>query len=178
MIIALVKAFWKQLFIVAMLAALVVCGVVAWNVHGSSQYDAGYAKAQADQKQADDYAKSQRGKEKAINESEAQQRIDQARNDALDAAIRAGRLQQQLDSIRKQLRQYNSSIGAGSSAADTGVLLADVLEKSIERNRQLAEYADRAAEAGRVCERQYDSLKNGALISSDGIQNGINNFLF
>ncbi len=75
-----------------------------------------------------------------------------ARNDALDAAARAGRLQQQLVAIREQLRHYNAIVGAGSSAADTGVLLADVFSKSLERNRQLAEYADRAAEAGRVCE--------------------------
>jgi hypothetical protein len=66
--------------------------------------------------------------------------------------------EQQLVAIREQLRQYNATVGAGTSAADTGVLLADVLEKSLERNRQLAEYADRAAEAGRVCERQYDEL--------------------
>ena len=70
--------------------------------------------------------------------------IDQARNDALDAAARAGRLQQQLVAIREQLRQYNATVGAGSSAADTGIF-ADVFEKSLERNRQLAEYADRAA---------------------------------
>ncbi|SUH14308.1 Protein of uncharacterised function (DUF2514) [Salmonella enterica subsp. enterica] len=52
-----------------------------------------------------------------------------ARNDALDAAARAGRLQQQLVAIREQLRQYNAIVGAGSSAADTGVLLADVLRQ-------------------------------------------------
>lgn len=158
MIWAFVKAYWKQLLIVAMLAALVIGGVVAWNVHGSRQYDAGYAQAQADQKQADAKLRSLKEQEKVTNEREAQQRIDQARNDALDAAARAGRLQQQLVAIREQLRQYNATVGAGASAADTGILLADVFEKSIERNRQLAEYADRAAEAGRVCERQYDSL--------------------
>ncbi|HFN3554652.1 DUF2514 domain-containing protein [Enterobacter hormaechei] len=158
MIWAFVKAYWKQLLIVVMLAALVGCGMIAWNVHGSSQYDAGYAQAQADQKEADAKLRSLKEQEKATNEREAQQRIDQARNDALDAAARAGRLQQQLVAIREQLRQYNATVGAGSSAADTGVLLADVLSKSLERNRQLAEYADRAAEAGRVCEKQYDSL--------------------
>ena len=158
MIWALLKAYWKQLLILAMLAALVIGGVVAWNVHGSRQYDAGYAKAQADQKQADAKLRSLKEQEKATNEREAQQRIDQARNDALDAAARAGRLQQQLVAIREQLRQYNAIVGAGTSAADTGVLLADVLSKSLERNRQLAEYADRAAEAGRVCEKQYDTL--------------------
>ncbi|EAA7333956.1 DUF2514 domain-containing protein [Salmonella enterica subsp. enterica serovar Newport] len=158
MIWAFVKAYWKQLLIVAMLAALVITAVIAWNVHGDRQYAAGYAQAKADQKEADAKLRLQKEQEKASNEREAQQRIDQARNDALDAAARAGRLQQQLVAIREQLRQYNATVGTGSSAADTGVLLADVLSKSLERNRQLAEYADRAAEAGRVCEKQYDSL--------------------
>lgn len=158
MIWAFIKAYWKQLLIVSMLAALVISGVAAWNVHGDRQYYAGYAQAQEDQKQADDKARNHDEQEKATNEREAQQRIDKARNNALDAAARAGRLQQQLVAIREQLRQYNSTVGTGASAADTGVLLADVLSKSLERNRQLAEYADRAAEAGRVCEKQYDSL--------------------
>ncbi|SAF93753.1 DUF2514 domain-containing protein [Enterobacter hormaechei] len=158
MIWALFKAYWKQLLIVMMLAALVIGGVVAWNAHGSRQYDAGYAHALEDRKAEDDKARQHDEQEKENNEREAQQRIDQARNDALDAAARAGRLQQQLVAIREQLRQYNATVGAGASAADTGVLLADVLSKSLERNRQLAEYADRAAEAGRVCEKQYDSL--------------------
>lgn len=140
MILALVKAYWKQLLIVVMLAALVAGGVIAWNVHGSRQYDAGYTQAQADRKAEDEKARQQDEQEKATNEREAQQRIDQARNDALNAAARAGRLQQQLVAIREQLRQYNATVGAGTSAADTGVLLADVFSKSLERNRQLAEY--------------------------------------
>ena len=155
MIWAFAKAYWKQLVIMAMLAVLVISGVVAWNAHGSRQYDAGYAQAEEDRKAEEEKVRQYYEQE---NEREAQQRIDQARSDALDAAARAGRLQQQLVAIREQLRQYNAIVGAGSSAADTGVLLADVLSKSLERNRQLAEYADRAAEAGRVCEKQYDTL--------------------
>lgn len=158
MICAFVKAYWKQLIIVVMLAALVTVCRFAWVNHGDTQYAAGYAKAQADLKVEDDKARKHDEQEKVTNELEAQQRIDKARNDALDAAARAGRLQQQLVAIREQLRQYNAIVGAGPSAADTGVLLADVLSKSLERNRQLAEYADRASEAGRVCEKQYDSL--------------------
>ncbi len=158
MIWAFVKSYWKQLLIVFMLAGLAAGCRIAWVQHGESQYAAGYAKAQADQKQADEDARQHDEEEKDKNEREAKIRLDRARNDALDAAARAGRLQQQLVAIREQLRQYNASIGAGASAADTGVLLADVLSKSLERNRQLAEYADRAAEAGRVCEKQYDSL--------------------
>ncbi|WP_410698234.1 DUF2514 domain-containing protein [Citrobacter freundii] len=158
MISAFVKAYWKQLLIVVMLAVLVAGCRIAWVNHGETQYAAGYAQAQADRKAEDDKSRKHDEQEKATNEREAQQRIDQARNDALDAAARAGRLQQQLVAIREQLRQYNAIVGAGPSAADTGVLLADLLSKSLERNRQLAEYADRAAEAGRVCEKQYDSL--------------------
>ncbi|MEG5664610.1 DUF2514 domain-containing protein [Enterobacter roggenkampii] len=158
MIWEFVKAYWKQLLIVVMLAALAAGCRIAWVNHGETQYAAGYAQAQADQKQADAKLRLLKEQEKATNEREAQQRIDQARNDALDAAARAGRLQQQLVAIREKLRQYNATVGAGTSAAETGVLLTDVLSKSLERNRQLAEFADRAAEAGRVCEKQYDSL--------------------
>lgn len=129
MITAFVKAYCKQLLIVSMLAALVAGGIVAWNIHGDIQYDAGYAQAKADRKAEDDKARQHDEQEKATNEREAQQRIDKARNDALDAAARAGRLQQQLVAIREQLRQYNATVGAGTSAADTGVLLADVLKK-------------------------------------------------
>lgn len=86
MITAFVKAYWKQLLIVLMLAALVASGVVAWNVHGDTQYEAGYAQAKADRKAEDDKARQHDEQEKTTNEREAQQRIDQARNDALDAA--------------------------------------------------------------------------------------------
>lgn len=162
MITAIMKAYWKPLLALSIAVVLVVGFRIEWISHGKAQYAAGYAKAKADQRQADNEAKKQREQEKANDERDAQQRIDKARNDALDAASRAGRLQQQIDAIRKQLGEYNAAVGAGSSAGETGILLADVLSKSLKRNRQLAEYADRAAEAGRVCERQYDSLKNTA----------------
>ncbi len=114
MIWAFVKAYWKQLVIMAILAVLVMSGVVAWNAHGSRQYDAGYAQAKEDRKAEEEKVRQHYEQEKATNEREAQQRIDQARSDALDAAARAGRLQQQLVAIREQLRQYNATVGAGT----------------------------------------------------------------
>lgn len=90
MIWSFVKAYRKQLIIMAVLAVLVISGVVAWNVHGSRQYDAGYAQAKEDRKTEDERVRQHYEQEKSINEREAQQRIDQARNDALDAAARAG----------------------------------------------------------------------------------------
>ncbi|EFJ9513401.1 DUF2514 family protein, partial [Escherichia coli] len=97
MIWAFVKAYWKQLLIVLMLAALFIVGVVAWNIHGSRQYDAGYARAQEDQKQADDKARSQRDQEKTQIEREAQYRIDVARVDAEHANAAADSLRAELD---------------------------------------------------------------------------------
>lgn len=76
MIWAFAKAYWKQLLIVLMLAGLVTGGVVARNVHGDRQYDAGYAQAKVDRKAEDDKARQQDEQEKATNEREAQQRID------------------------------------------------------------------------------------------------------
>ena len=70
MIWAFVKAYRKQLIIMAVLAVLVISGVVAWNVHGIRQYDAGYAQAKEDQKQADDKLRSQREQEKTQIERE------------------------------------------------------------------------------------------------------------
>lgn len=156
--IAILKAWWKPLVLLAVLALLVAGCRIAWVKHGQVQYDAGYAKRGEDQKEADKAALKLREEEKARNEREAQNRIDQARNDAMLAAQRAGGLQHQLNTIGQQLREYSAANGFGSSAGDTGVLLADLLSKSVERNRQLADFADRASAAGATCERQYDSL--------------------
>lgn len=156
--ITFLKVWWKPLALLAVLALLVAGARIAWVKHGQAQYDAGYAKRGEDQVAADKLTRKQREEENARNEREAQNRIDQARNDAMLAAQRAGGLRNQLDTIRQQLREYSTANGFGSSAGDTGVLLADLLSKSVERNRQLADYADRAAAAGATCERQYDSL--------------------
>lgn len=89
-----------------MLAALVIGGVVAWNVHGSRQYDAGYAKAQADQKQADEKARSQRDQEKNQIEREAQSRIDVARVDAEHANTASDSLRAELDKTKRLAEHY------------------------------------------------------------------------
>ena len=159
MIWAVFKAYWKQLLIVAMLAALVVTAVVAWNVHGSRQYDAGYAKAQADQKQADDKARSQREKEKAKIEREAQSRIDVARVDAEHANTAANGLRAELDKTKRLAEHYTGSFPTGTPASKVIGVLADMLEESNRAYVATAEEAERYRSAGLTCERQYDSLK-------------------
>ncbi|EMA2157262.1 DUF2514 family protein [Enterobacter hormaechei] len=159
MIWAFVKAYWKQLLIVLMLAALIIGGVVAWNVHGDRQYDAGYAQAQADQKQADEKARAQRDQEKTQIEREAQSRIDVARVDAEHANTAADSLRDELDKTRLLAEHYTGTFPAGTPASKVIGVLADMLEESNRAYIAAAAEAEKYRIAGESCERQYDSLK-------------------
>lgn len=157
---AILTKYWRPLTIIIIVA---ICAMWATNKvssYGEQQYAAGYAKAVAEQKAADEQEEQRRNAELQKIQADAQQRIDAARNDAVNAAAKSGRLQQQLANIRKQLFGYSTAESIGNPAAETGVLLAQLLSESVERNRQLAEYADRAREAGLTCEAQYNSLRN------------------
>lgn len=160
MILQILKANWKVVaaIIGSALLALIIYG--KWVNYGKEQYNSGYLAATEAQKVKDKEASEQHEQDKKTIEQEAQSRIDAARADASAAAVKSGRLQQQLATIRKQLVDYSRTEYIGNPASNTGVLLADVLSKSVERNRQLAEYADSAREAGLTCQAQYNSLRN------------------
>lgn len=152
--------YWRPLAIIIIIAvcALWIRGEVI--DYGDQRYAEGKAQVIAEQKAADEQEEQRRNAELQKIQADAQQRIDAARNDAVNAAAKSGRLQQQLANIRKQLVEYSATESIGNPAAETGVLLGDVLSKSVERNRQLADYADMAREAGLACEAQYNSLRN------------------
>lgn len=152
--------YWRPLAIIIIVAFCALWVRSEIINYGDQRYDAGYAKAIAEQKEADKREEQRRDAEKQKIQADAQQRIDVARRDAVDAAVKSGKLQQQLADIRKQLIDYSRTESIGNPASSTGILLANMLEKSIERNQQLAEYADAARESGLTCQRQYDSLRN------------------
>lgn len=158
MIWAFVKAYWKQLLIMVMLAAFAAGCRIAWVNHGETNYAAGYAKAQADQKQADDKARSQRDQEKTQIEREAQSRIDVARIDAEHANTAADGLRAELDKTKRLAEHYTGSFPAGTPASKVIGVLADMLEESNRSYIATAEEADRYRDAGITCERQYDTL--------------------
>ena len=157
---AILIKYWRPLAIIIIVAICALWVVNKVSSYGERRYNDGYAKAIAEQNAANKKEEQRRNAELQKIQADAQQRIDAARNDAVNAAAKSGRLQQQLASIRKQLVGYSTAESIGNPTAETGVLLVDVLAKSVERNRQLADYADRAREAGLACEAQYNSLRN------------------
>lgn len=157
---SILAKYWRPLAIIIIVAAGAMWARSEIISYGDQRYAEGKAQAIADQKAADEQEEQRRDAELQKIQADAQQRIDAARNDAVNAAAKSGRLQQQLANIRKQLVGYSTTESIGNPAAETGVLLSDVLTASVERNRQLADYADRAREAGLVCEAQYNSLRN------------------
>lgn len=156
---SILAKYWRPLAIIIIVAAGALWVANKVSSYGEQQYNAGYTKAIADQMAADKKEEQRRNAELQKIQADAQQRIDAARNDAVNAAAKSGRLQQQLANIRKQLVGYSTAESIGNPAAETGVLLAQLLSESVERNRQLADYADRAREAGLTCEAQYNSLR-------------------
>lgn len=155
---SILAKYWRPLAIIIIVAAGALWARSEIISYGDQRYAEGKAQAIAEQKAADEQEEQRRNAELQKIQADAQQRIDTARNDAVNAAAKSGRLQQQLANIRKQLVVYSAAESIGNPAAETGVLLGDVLSKSIERNRQLADYADRAREAGLTCQKQYESL--------------------
>lgn len=106
-------------------------------------------------------AEAQRAKEYADQQqmnkvqTDATQRLEALRTDADSANAAADRL-------REQVRKLNvanpvctpTTVGTGRKAtSNPGNLLAVVLDKSIQRNRELAAFADAAITAAQACEK-------------------------
>lgn len=88
--------------------------------------------------------------------------LAQARSDADSANASIGRLQQRINRLLADTSSEDSgTTQRGKTAREALDLLANVLEKSLERNRQLAEYADKASSAGLTCEKAYDTIQSG-----------------
>lgn len=156
--ISTLAKYWRPLAIIIIVATGALWARSEIISYGDQRYAEGKAQAIAEQRVADEQEEQRRNAELQKIQADAQQRIDAARNDAVNAAAKSGRLQQQLANISKQLVGYSTAESIGNPATETGVLLSDVLSKSVERNRQLADYADRAREAGLTCQKQYESL--------------------
>lgn len=190
MIWALVKAYWKQLLIVSMLAALVSGGVVAWNIHGDRQYEAGRDTANqawklkwAERDKSDALAQAlrndverekERRRQAAADEEQTngEKALAKAQADADNAQRAADGLQQQLANLQRQLGRsetgrLSATAALSQARGEAAVLLAKLLSKSDRAAGEYAAAADRAYESGKTCERTYD-----AVTAEHGISHG------
>ena len=160
MIMTLLERYWRPLAIIIIVSvcALWIRGEVI--DYGNQRYDAGYAKAITEQKEADKQEEQRRDAEKQKIQADAQQRIDVARRDAVDAESSAKRMRGELDRIRQLAEQYTGPQSSGKTAREVIIMLGWMLEESNDAYRRTAEEADRYYNAGLTCQRQYDSLRN------------------
>lgn len=149
----------------ALLAGACYLTYVVTDNHWSAKYSG------LEQKYSDASAKATQ--EARIKEWEYQNNVDaiaqqgakdlaQARSDADSANASIGRLQQRINRLLADTSSEDSgTTQRGKTAREALDLLANVLEKSLERNRQLADYADKASSAGLTCEKAYDAIQSG-----------------
>lgn len=190
MIPEFVKAYWKQLLIIVMLAALVAGFRIAWMMHGETQYAAGKGAENqewmlkwAERDKADALAQAfrndverekERSRQAAANEEESngEKALAKAQADADNAQRAADGLQQQLANLQHQLGRsetgrLSATAALGQARGEAAVLLAQLLSKSDRAAGEYAAAADRAYESGKTCERTYD-----AVTAEHGISHG------
>ena len=157
---SILAKYWRPLAIIIIVATGALWAANKVSSYGEQQYVAGYAKAVAEQKAADEQEEQRRNAELQKIQADAQQRIDTARNDAVNAAAKSGRLLAETERIRKLAEHYTGTQPASVPTRKVIVMLTKLLDESNDAYRRTAEEADRYYNAGLTCERQYDSLRN------------------
>lgn len=160
MIPSLVERYWRPLAIIIIVAFCALWVRSEIIDYGGQRYEAGQAKAIADQKSADKKEEVRRDAEKQKIQADAQQRVDAARNDAVAAESSANRLRGELDRIRQLAIGYTGPQSSGKTTREVVIVLTQLLDESNNAYRRTAEEADRYYNAGLTCETQYDSLSN------------------
>ncbi|TBN49191.1 DUF2514 family protein [Pseudomonas sp. BGI-2] len=158
-------------------AVLLVAGALfgAYH-HGLSMKDAEWQSLWNDRNTLDAKARASnesaaRAKEQTYQQSinkaiqDGQRTIDQAIADAAAARASADSLRGAADDLAARLAASESSgnsctAAASQAATRAAMVFADVLKKSVKRNTELAETADRARARGVTCEQVYDALGN------------------
>ncbi len=157
---AKMRDYWRPLAIIIIVAFCALWVRSEIIDYGDQRYDAGYAKAIAEQKEADKREEQRRDAEKQKIQADAQQRIDVARRDAVDAAARADGVRRETDRIRQLAEQYTGTQSAGVSTRKVISMLAELYEASERDYLAASTEADRYYNAGLTCQIQYESLRN------------------
>lgn len=155
---SILAKYWRQLAIIIIVAAGALWARSEIISYGEQQYAVGYAKAIAEQKAADEQEEQRRNAELQKIQADAQQRIDAARNDAVNAATKSGRLLAETERIRKLAEHYTGTQPASVPTRKVIVMLTKLLDESNDAYRRTAEEADRYYNSGLTCQKQYESL--------------------
>lgn len=150
--------YWRPLAIIIIVAAGALWASSEIISYGDQQYAEGKAQAIEDQKAADKKEEQRRNAELQKIQADAQQRIDAARNDAVNAAAKSGRLRAETERIRKLAERYTGTQPASVPTRKVIVMLTQLLDESNDAYRRTAEEADRYYNAGLTCQKQYESL--------------------
>lgn len=154
----IITKYWRPLAIIIIVAAGALWARSEIISYGEQQYADGYAKAIAEQKAADEQEEQRRNAELQKIQADAQQRIEAARNDAVNAAAKSGRLRAETERIRKLAERYTGTKPASVPTRKVIVMLTKLLDESNDAYRRTAEEADRYYNAGLTCQKQYESL--------------------
>ena len=150
--------YWRPLAIIIIVAAGALWASSEIISYGDQRYAEGKAQAIAEQKAADEQEEQRRNAELQKIQADAQQRIDAARNDAVNAAAKSGRLRAETERIRKLAERYTGTQPASVPTRKVIVMLTKLLDESNDAYRRTAEEADRYYNAGLTCQKQYESL--------------------
>lgn len=96
-------------------------------------------------------------------ERNANSQKEAAEADAAFARATSDRLFAELNKIRGITGNAGVTFAPGTSTAKAVGMLADMLEESIRRGNEMAQFADNAYNAGLTCEIQYDKLRSRIL---------------
>lgn len=92
--------------------------------------------------------------------AEGAKREAEANAAAADASASVVRLHQRLNTLLANTNTETTGTGLkGRTPNETIVLLTNVFQKSVERNRQLAEFADKSWNAAKQCYDSYNSTR-------------------
>lgn len=94
-------------------------------------------------------------------QADAIQELEQVRTDAAGANSAADRLRDQVGKLlaADRARQTAGTCASRTASTNPGNLLAIVLDRSIETNRELAAFADSAVVAARACQAAYGAVR-------------------
>lgn len=147
-------------------ALLVAAGWFAWNWHGDTRYDAGYAAAVVDQQAAaaEEMQKVLKENKRRVAALEiardnAEKMAATAATDAATARAAAERLRNRANALAADAKRNYPTAAEGGPATGSAIdLLAYMLGRLGQAAGQLAEYGDAARIAGLTCEASYDAL--------------------